>query len=304
MPSLSPISHNPTSTPKMSDLQIRIYSPEPAMKRPGLFFREMFEDIRKCSGLAYQLAIRDFKALYRQSVLGYFWAFLPPLVTTALFLFLRSGRAFSTEQDTIPYLPFVMIGTLMWQIFADAILGPLKVVSASRALIIKINFPQEALILAGVGMTVINFIIRLIILVPAMIYFYFRYPEMNPNLALLAFPLAVLGLMLVGYSIGVLLTPLGMLFKDVNQALTIVITFWMFITPVVFPLAEGGKLAMVQRLNPVTPVLITARELALGLPLTLLPLTLFVCTIFLALLIFGWIIYRIALPHIISRLGM
>jgi len=288
----------------MTNLPIRIYSPEPAMKRPGEFFREMFHDIRKCSALAYQLALRDFKALYRQSVLGYLWAFLPPLMTTALFLFLRSGRVFSTQQDAIPYLPFVLIGSLMWQIFADAINGPLKVVSSSKQLIIKINFPQEALILAGVGMTVINFLIRLTILIPAMIYFYIRYPEMNPNLALLGFPVAVLGLMLVGYSIGVLLTPMGMLFKDIGQALTMVLTFWMFITPVVFPLADSGKLAVVQRLNPVTPILITARELALGLPLTMLPLTLIVCAIFFALLVFGWIIYRIALPHIISRLGM
>jgi lipopolysaccharide transport system permease protein len=282
----------------------RIYSPDPALKHPLAFFRTLFSEARGCSGLAYQLAVRDFKALYRQSALGYFWAFLPPLVTTALFLFLRSGNAFSTAEDTIPYLPFVLIGTLMWQTFADAVQGPLKVVASSKAMIIKINFPQEALLLAGVGLTVINFTIRLSILLPALAYFFFTYPEMSLTVNFLFFPLAVLALMLIGYAIGVMLAPLGMLFKDVNLALMLFLTFWMFVTPVVFPLATEGKLALLQLLNPVTPILVTARELALGLPPTMLGHALLIVLAFVGVLFLGWTLFRVALPHVIARLGM
>lgn len=285
-------------------MQTRIYSPDPALKHPLEFFRTLFTEARGCSGLAYQLALRDFKALYRQSALGYFWAFLPPLVTTGLFLFLRSGNAFSTAQDTIPYLPFVLIGTLMWQTFADAVQGPLKVVTSSKAMIIKINFPQEALLLAGVGLTVINFTIRLTILLPALAYFFFAYPEMSLNVNFLFFPFAVLSLMLVGYAIGVMLAPLGMLFKDVNLALMLFLTFWMFVTPVVFPLATEGKLALLQLLNPVTPILVTARELALGLPPTMLGHAGLILLAFVAVLFLGWTLFRVALPHVIARLGM
>ena len=285
-------------------MQSHIYSPDPALKNPGKFFGEMFADARSSSGLAYQLALRDFKALYRQSALGSFWAFLPPLVTTALFLFLRSGKAFSTAQDAIPYLPFVLIGTLLWQTFADAVQGPMKVVTSSKQMIIKINFPQEALLLAGVGLTVINFTIRLTILLPALVFFFLKYPEMSLTVNFLFFPFAVLALMLLGYTIGVLLSPLGMLFKDVNMALTLVLTFWMFITPVVFPLATGGKVAALQLLNPVTPVLVTARELALGLPPTMLGHSALVIVAFCGLLLLGWTLFRVALPHVIARLGM
>ncbi|MGF1531867.1 MAG: ABC transporter permease [Puniceicoccaceae bacterium] len=285
-------------------MQSRRYSPDPALKNPRLFFRDMIRDAGRSSGLAYQIALRDFKALYRQSALGYFWAFLPPLVTTALFLFLRSGKAFSTEQDVIPYLPFILIGTLMWQTFADAVQGPLKVVSASKQMIIKINFPQEALLLAGVGLTVINFTIRLTILIPALVYFYFAYPEMSLTANTVFFPLSVLALMLIGYAIGVLIAPLGMLFKDVNMALMLFLTFWMFVTPVVFPLASEGKVAFLQILNPVTPVLVTAREFALGLPPTMLGHAILVLVAFCFLLLCGWTIFRVALPHVIARLGM
>jgi len=285
-------------------VQTRIYSPEPALKRPGEFFRDMWSDIRSSRGLAYQLAKRDFKAMYRQSALGYFWAFFPPLVTTALFLILRSGGSFSTDQDTMPYLPFILIGTLLWQIFADALQGPLKVVTASKGMLVKINFPREAVLLAGVGMSIINFVIRLLILIPALIYFYFRYPEMSAGWGLLLFPFGVLALILVGYTFGVLLVPLGMLFKDIGMALLMVVMFWMFVTPVVFPLAREGSIAVLQLLNPVTPVLVTTRELVLGLPLTMPLHCLIVILGFAALLCLGWILFRVALPHVIARLGM
>lgn len=285
-------------------MEVRIYSPEPALRYPREFFAQMWRDLCSSFGLAYQLALRDFKAMYRQSVLGYLWAFLPPLVTTGLFLFLRGGKAFTTDQESIPYLPFLLVGTLMWQTFADAIQGPLRTITTSKQMIIKINFPQEALILSGLGLTLINFAIRLVILVPALIFFYIKYPEMNPTISLAGFPLAVISLMLIGYTIGIWLAPLGMLFKDVNRALVLVITFWMFITPVVFPLVSEGKLAALQLLNPVTPVLVTARELALGLPLTMLGHGLLVAGAFIAFLLIGLTLYRIALPHIIARLGM
>ena len=75
-----------------SDLPVRIYSPEPALKHPRQFFADMFSDIRASGELSFALARRDFSAKYRQSLLGYVWAFLPVLGTTFVFLFLRSGR--------------------------------------------------------------------------------------------------------------------------------------------------------------------------------------------------------------------
>ena len=85
----------------------------------------MFRDIRRSWELSVALAQRDISAMYRQSILGYAWAFLPVLATTGIFLILRSGGAFETGEAKIPYPVYLLTGSILWQVFADAVNGPL-----------------------------------------------------------------------------------------------------------------------------------------------------------------------------------
>lgn len=285
-------------------MQTRIYSPESALKRPGEFFRAMWADIRASRELAIALALRDIKVLYRQSMLGYIWAFLPVLGTTGVFLFLRSGGALTTLDSGIAYPVYLLIGTILWQVFADAVNGPLKVVTSSRAMIVKINFPREALILAGVLITCFNFLVRLLVLIPALIFFTWKGSYTFVWESLYLFPLGVAAVILLGYSIGVLLTPIGMLYKDVGLGVQMVLTFWMFMTPVVLTIPDSGLLASVMRWNPVSSVLDTTRSWLVGIDPTFLLESLIVTGCSLFFLVIGWILYRVALPHVIARLGM
>jgi lipopolysaccharide transport system permease protein len=285
-------------------MQTKIYSPEPALKHPSEFFRMMWADIRASRELAIALAMRDIKVLYRQSILGYIWAFLPVLGTTGVFLFLRSGGALTTLDSGIAYPVYLLIGTILWQVFADAVNGPLKVVTSSRAMIVKINFPREALILAGMLITCFNFLVRLLVLVPALIFFAWKGSYIFTWESLYLFPLGVVAVILLGYAIGVLLTPIGMLYKDVGMGVQMVLMFWMFMTPVVLTIPESGLLATVMRLNPVSSVLDTARSWLVGIEPTFLLESLIVLGCSLFFLVIGWILYRVALPHVIARLGM
>lgn len=287
-----------------SDLPVRIYSPEPALKHPRQFFGDMFRDITASGELALALAKRDISAKYRQSMLGYVWAFLPVLGTTFVFLFLRSGGAFETGPSGIAYPVYIFVGTNLWQLFVDAVNGPLKMVTTSKAMLVKINFPREALILAGMLMTLFNFAVRLVLLIPGLIYFAFQgaYTFSLPSLWL--FPLGVLSIIILGYSIGVLLTPIGMLYKDISMGLTMVFTFWMFVSPVVVTIPEEGLVSAVMRWNPVSPMLDTTRAWLLGVTPELFGHYLAILGITTVLLMIGWVLFRIALPHVIARLGM
>lgn len=288
----------------MTDLPTRIYSPEPALKHPRQFFADMFRDIAASGELAMALAKRDISAHYRQSMLGYIWAFLPILGTTGVFLFLRSGGAFETGPGTVAYPVYVFVGTLLWQLFVDAVNGPLKMVSSSRAMLVKINFPREALILAGMLMTGFNFLVRLIILVPALAFFAWKglYTFYLPSLWL--FPIGVLSIVLLGYTLGILLTPIGMLYKDIQMALTMVMMFWMFVSPVVVTIPESGMVSNVMRWNPVSPMLDTTRAWLVGVEPLLFGNYLAILGLSTVFLLIGWILYRVALPHVIARLGM
>jgi hypothetical protein len=85
-------------------------------------------------------------------------------------------------------------------------------VTESRSMLAKINFPREALILAGIGLVLFNFAIRAVLLVAVMVWY-----QVPPTAGLLLVPLDVLALIGLGTMIGVLLTPLGILYQDVGR---------------------------------------------------------------------------------------
>jgi lipopolysaccharide transport system permease protein len=282
----------------MNDLPITVYTPASPLRHPLLLAREMIRDLLASRALAWRLFVRDTSALYRQSILGYLWAFLPTIVTTLTFTFLNSQRIISVGETPVPYPAFVMIGTLLWQTFMDALNSPLKAVTAARAMLSKINFPREALILGGMADVLFNFFVRMSRLVP--LFFYYHLPM---GLSLLLVPFGVLALLIVGLMFGMLLTPLGILYSDVGRGVLLIAGFWMLLTPVVYPSPKAGLGAWLARWNPVSPVLQTAREWLELQPVTHLGAFLLVTALAVLALLAGWVLYRLAMPILIERMG-
>ncbi len=109
-----------------------VYTPDSQLRRPGQLLKSMWRDVLASRELAWRLLVRNISAMYRQTMLGYVWAFLPPVFTTLTFVFLNSQKIFSVGTTDIPYPAFVMIGTLLWQGFADAMNSPLRMINQSK----------------------------------------------------------------------------------------------------------------------------------------------------------------------------
>lgn len=280
------------------DLPEVIYTPESPLRHPAKLVCEMIADLKASRGLAWRLFVRDMSALYRQSLLGYVWAFLPPVATTAVFIFLNSQSIINVGKTSVPYPAFVMIGTLLWQIFLDALNAPLKAIGSNRAMLAKINFPREALIVSGVGEVFFNFLIRLVLLIP--VFVFFKIP-VGPSLML--FPLGVAALLLLGLAFGVLLAPLGILYGDVGRAVGLVGGFWMLLTPVVYPSPTIGVGATLARWNPVVPVLQTCRDWLTSQPAAHLDGFLCISLASFLCLLLGWVFLRLSMPILIERMG-
>src|SRR4030081_4153585 len=107
-------------------LPVAVYTPASPLRHPVRLFREMFRDLMASRGLAWRLFVRDTSAQYRQSVLGYVWAFIPPLVASLPFIFLNSQGVVGIKNTAIPYPAYAMIGNIIWKVFADALASPLK----------------------------------------------------------------------------------------------------------------------------------------------------------------------------------
>ncbi|MGF1530956.1 MAG: ABC transporter permease [Puniceicoccaceae bacterium] len=282
-----------------SAVEERFYSSETYLSHPGQLFRAMAQDLAKSWELALRLTIRDFKAQYRASLAGYLWAFIPPIVASVTFLLLRKGNVVNFPDTAIPYSVFVFTGMILWQVFVEAMNSPIKLIQGGKNMLVKLNFPREALLLSAFMQSCIGLLIRVLILIPFLLLL---HPP--TEITVLLFPLGGLSLVLLGWTIGIFISPIGMLYHDIQRSLTLITTFWMFVTPVVFPIGGHGLVREIVRFNPVTPLLQTSRDWLTGLQ-TGLHLEMLIVILLTALALpVGWLFYRIFMPHIIERMGM
>ncbi len=119
------------------ELPIVVYTPESKLRSPVTMAKEMWKDLLTSRELAWRLMVRDISAQYRQSLLGIYWAFLPPLATALVFVILNSRKIINIGETDTPYPAFVMFGTVLWQVFVDSLNAPLKVVTASKPMLSK-----------------------------------------------------------------------------------------------------------------------------------------------------------------------
>lgn len=277
---------------------VTVYTSENPLRNPLKLLWDMFECLYSSRELAFRLTTRDISAKYRQSLLGYFWAFIPPIATGLIFIFLNKAGVINVNVPTnVPYPVYVFSGTILWLLFTDSINAPLRVVQSNKSMLSKINFPREALLVAGFLQVLFDYAIRLTILASIMIIFKTTF---NP--IFLVFPIASLALCLLGYVLGIMLIPLGILYSDIASALPTFTQLWFFVTPVVYTIPNSGLLSMLFRFNPVTPILCGVREIITN-GFILNPIPFFLIT-FISLigLLFVWVVYRVSLPILIERM--
>ena len=128
--------------------------------------------------------------------------------------------------------------------------------------------------------------------------------DVSPATTALLLPLGIFSALAFGTCLGLLVAPIGMLYQDVEKAIIMLVGFWMFLTPVVMPRAAEGLASKLMAWNPATPIVECTRNWLVGEPNTSLTAFVLVTLTSILLLLIGWVLYRVALPHAIARLGM
>jgi lipopolysaccharide transport system permease protein len=258
----------------------------------------MWRDLLASRELAWRLLVRDISAQYRQSLLGAFWAFIPPVVTALGLVLARNSGVVNIPETDLPYPAYVMFSMALWQTFVEALNGPIAAVGGAKSMLAKINFPREAIVLAKLGEVFFNFGIKLILILG--LFLWFRIPiTWNVLLA----PVALVHLVILGTAIGLLLAPIGALYGDISKLLAIAIAPWLLLTPVIYPVPKGGWFGAIVNFNPVTPLLVTTRELATT-GIVSDPVGFWVASaIALVSLLVAWVMYQLAMPFIVERIS-
>lgn len=272
-----------------------IYTSQSALNAPRAFLRSVRHDLRVVYRIGWQLFVRNLKVQVRQSMLGYAWLLLPPLVAGLVWIFLGRARVLNVEAGAVPYPAFVLAGVFLWQGFVEALNSPLQQLSNAKATLAKVRVPHEAFVAAGAAVVAFNSLVRMVILLGVMLWF--KVP-LTASLALV--PLGLLALLGLGLALGWLVALLGLLYADVSQGLAVVLNLWFLVTPIVYSLPAG--FARWLHLNPVTPLLTTTRNWLLAGPAE--PTPGFWLVTLLAGAAFGanWLAYRLAQPHLIARI--
>ncbi|KJD33388.1 hypothetical protein PK35_05890 [Tamlana nanhaiensis] len=278
-------------------METRIYKKENSLSFLKIL-KESLNDVFGARFLARQLAERDIKAQYRQSYLGVIWVFIMPITTAIVWIFLSSSGTVQLSDTGISYPVYVFSGTLIWSIFKEALTMPTASTNGARGLLSKINFPKEALILSGIYKMIFNSVFKIGLLFILMLIY-----KVNFSLTMLLFPVGLVVLILLGVAVGLILTPFSMLYKDIGKVINLVMSFFMYVTPVVYAVPSNGLMKTFMELNPLTYVIGITRDMLFNGTFTYLNIYILIVILCLPVFMLGLVWYRLSIPVIVERLS-
>jgi len=200
--------------------------------------------------LLYFFVWRDIKVRYKQTVIGAAWAVLQPLMTMLVFS-LFFGRLARIPSQGLPYPIFYYCALLPWMYFSAAMQGATNIVVDHQRVITKIYFPRVVLPMAAVLSGLLDFAISFTAFIGMMVYY-----RIVPTGAIIWLPAFTLLAILTALGVGLWLSALNALYRDVRYVVPFLVQFWMFASPVVYPSSlVPEKWRLLYGLNPMAGVI-------------------------------------------------
>lgn len=179
--------------------------------------------------LAWVFAARDLKVRYRQAVIGIAWAVLQPLVMMGLFLVFARWSGKTPSESSQTYALSSYIGLLIWQLFSYTVRESTTSLVGHRDLVTKVYFPRLLLPLSTVLCALVDFGFALLMLLPLM-----WWTGVLPGVAVITFPLWILLAMLAAIAVGIWLSALNALYRDIGYVVPFLLQVGLFVTPVLY----------------------------------------------------------------------
>ncbi|PYR93366.1 MAG: phosphate ABC transporter permease [Acidobacteria bacterium] len=204
-----------------------------------------------------QMTLRDLTLRYKQTVMGFGWAVLMPLVNTAVFSVIFTRVA--PLDVGMAYPLYAFCGLLAWNFFASALRFSVTSLTSNQILVSKIYFPREIFPIAAVLVALVDFAVAMVPLAALMAYY---HVPVGASLVLL--PVVIAIHVIFTAAIGLLLAMGNLFYRDVKYLFEVAITVWMFATSVLYPVERvGGRLGTLLGLNPMTAVIDAYRSVLL-----------------------------------------
>lgn len=199
--------------------------------RPG-FARGTLSSIRDIAGkreLLDFLVRRELKAKYKDSVLGFFWSVMRPLVQLGVY-YVAIGKFMGSSQHTPDFAVFIYTGLAAWTLFSEIMLGGTGSIVANSGLVKKVYLPREVFPLSVVGSALFNFAIQLVILIGATVLVG-KFPV---GARWWYFVLALAVLLVWATALALLLSAINVYLRDVQYLVDVVLMMLFWASPIVY----------------------------------------------------------------------
>ncbi len=197
---------------------------------------------------------RDITAMYKQTILGPAWFFLSPLFTVIVYNFVFNKIA-KISTDGIPATLFYMAGTTLWNYFQTCLTATSNTFVSNASVFGKVYFPRLAAPVAIVISNIVKFGIQMLMFLGFWIY-YLNQGSINPNSAILLFPILVLLMAGIALGMGIVISSLTTKYRDLTLFIGFAVSMLMYASPVIYPISSVP--AMYKPFlawNPIAPII-------------------------------------------------
>ena len=222
---------------------LEVIHPEPSLfGSPTRFIQNVMGN----KNLIFNFIRRDVRIKYRNSILGYIWTVLQPLLLAGVYYFVFTIIASETEEL---YPIWVLIGVITWQFFSRSLNGSITSISRNSGMIKLIYFPREIFAITTVGSNLVTTAMSLLVVIPFILYY-----ELSFGIHFLYLAAGLLISAVLALGLGLMLAPLNAVHGDIAHLFQFITKAGFFLSPVMWTLRmipEGrGGLADYVFLNP------------------------------------------------------
>jgi lipopolysaccharide transport system permease protein len=191
-----------------------------------------WRELAEYRDLLFFFTWRDVAVRYKQSVLGWLWAFLQPLMQVLVYSIIF-GLLLKVPSAGVPYPVFVLSGIIAWTYFSNVVSQASNSVVVQQDMITKVYFPRLLVPITPALAYLVDLAISLAFTLLVAVVWTHRLP-----LAALTLPLSLALLVLCSASAGTLLAGLNVRYRDVRQGAALLLQLGLWVTPVIWPLEQ------------------------------------------------------------------
>jgi lipopolysaccharide transport system permease protein len=231
-----------------------VITPPSSLELPD--FRELWE----YRGLFFFLVRRDIKLRFQQTVIGFLWVVLQPLIQMLIF-YIILGVLVKVPTGGIPYHIFFLSAFVVWQFFTQVVNNSAFSLVVNIGVIVKSYFPRLALPLATVTNALIDFVVSFLVLL-VFLLINGNYPI---TVRYFLIPLLLFITIFFSSGVGLLFGALMVVFRDTKNLLSFILMIWMYTTPILYPISIAPeKYQILFYINPLTGLVEAYRWVFLG----------------------------------------